>query len=52
MFYCITSLLLENYTSAVLVLSFTYGFAVSAMVVPRLSELRFAQGRSKILEDG
>ncbi len=52
MFYCITSLLLENYTSAVLVLSFTYGFAISAMVVPRLSELRFAQGRSKILEDG
>lgn len=52
MFYCITSLLLENYTSAVLVLSFTYGFAISAMVVPRLSEFRFAQGRSKILEDG
>lgn len=52
MFYCITSLLLENYTSTVLVLSFTYGFAISAMVVPRLSEFRFAQGRSKILEDG
>lgn len=52
MFYCITSLLLKNYASAVIVLSFTYGFAISAMVVPRLSEFRFAQGRSKIVEDG
>lgn len=52
MFYCITSILLKNYTSAVLVLAFTYGFAITAMVVPRLSEFRFAQGRSKIIEDG
>jgi ABC-type Na+ efflux pump permease subunit len=52
MFYCITSLLLKNYTSAVLVLAFTYGFAITAMVVPRLSEFRFAQGRSKLNEDG
>ena len=52
MFYCITSLLLKNYTSVIIVLAFTYGFATTAMVVPRLSEFRFASGRSKTAEDG
>ncbi len=52
MFYCITSLLLKNYTSVIIVLAFTYGFATSAMVMPRLSEFRFATGRSKTAEDG
>ena len=50
MFYSITSLLLENYLSVIIVVAFTYGFATTAMIVPRLSEFIIAMGRAKTLE--
>ena len=51
MFYSITSLLLENYLSVILVVAFTYGFATTAMIMPRLSEFIVSTGRSKIAEN-
>jgi len=51
MFYSITSLLLENYLSVILVVAFTYGFTTTAMVMPRLSEFLVSTGRSKISEN-
>lgn len=47
MFYSITSLMLQNYTSVILVLAFTYGFATTAMIMPRLSEFLVSSGRFK-----
>ena len=47
MFYSITSLLLKNYLSVLLVLAFTYGFASTAMIMPRLSEFLITTGRVK-----
>ncbi len=51
MFYSITSLLLENYLSVILVVAFTYGFTTTAMIMPRLSEFLVSTGRSKISEN-
>lgn len=51
MFYSITSLLLKNYLSVIIVVAFTYGFATTAMIVPRLSEFIIAMGRAKTLEN-
>jgi ABC-type Na+ efflux pump permease subunit len=50
MFYSITSLMLQNYTSVILVLTFTYGFATTAMIMPRLSEFLVSAGRFKAEE--
>jgi ABC-type transport system involved in multi-copper enzyme maturation permease subunit len=47
MFYSITSLLLKNYLSVLLVVAFTYGFATTAMIMPRLSEFLISTGRVK-----
>ena len=52
MFYSITSYLIGNYMSVILVVAFTYGFAITAMVVPRLSEFLISMGRSKLSENG
>lgn len=51
MFYSITSFLLGQYMSVILVVSFTYGFTITAMVVPRLSEFLISMGRSKLAEN-
>ena len=51
MFYSITSYLIGNYMSVILVVAFTYGFAITAMVVPRLSEFLISMGRSKMTEN-
>ncbi len=50
MFYCITSLLLKNYSSVLLVLAFTYGFTTTALIVPRLSEFIVSEGRAKFAD--
>ena len=52
MFYSITSLLLGSYLAVLLVVCFTYGFATTAMVIPRLSEFLVSNSRSKVSEDG
>jgi ABC-type transport system involved in multi-copper enzyme maturation permease subunit len=52
MFYSITSLLLGKYLSVLLVVCFTYGFATTAMMIPRLSEFIVSTGRSKGNEHG
>lgn len=52
MFYCITSLLLKDYGSVILVLAATYGFATTAMIMPRLSEFQIAAGRVHSTDDG
>ncbi len=52
MFYSITSLLLENYLAVLLVVCFTYGFATTAMMIPRLSEFLVSSDRSKTTENG
>ncbi len=52
MFYSITSLLLKNYFSVLLVVGFTYGFATTAMIMPRLSEFIVSTGRVKSTENG
>ena len=51
MFYSITSLLLGKYLSVLLVVCFTYGFATTAMMIPRLSEFIVSTGRSKGAEN-
>ena len=51
MFYSITSYLLGNYMSSIIVVAFTYGFATTAMVIPRLSEFLISMGRSKLAEN-
>ena len=51
MFYSITSLLLRNYLSVIIVVAFTYGFATTAMIMPRLSEFIIAMGRGTSIED-
>ena len=51
MFYSITSFLLGQFMSVILVVAFTYGFAITAMVVPRLSEFLISMGRSKLAEN-
>lgn len=48
MFYSITSLLLGSYLSVLLVVCFTYGFATTAMMIPRLSEFLVSTGRTKL----
>jgi hypothetical protein len=50
MFYSITSLLLENYLSAIIVILSTYGFATVAMIMPRLNEFLVSMGRTKATE--
>lgn len=52
MFYSITSLLLENYLAVLLVICFTYGFATTAMMIPRLSEFLVSSERHKTDENG
>ena len=52
MFYCITSLLLERYLGALLAVTFAYGFATTAIVIPRLSEFLVYSGQSKVTQDG
>ena len=52
MFYSITSLLLEKYLAVFLVICFTYGFATTAMMIPRLSEFLVSSERSKATENG
>ena len=47
MFYLITSLMLQNYASVIIVLAFTYGFATTAMIMPRLTEFLVSAGRFK-----
>jgi ABC-type Na+ efflux pump permease subunit len=47
MFYSITSMLLGHFASVIIVVAFTYGFATTAMLVPRLTEFRISTGRSK-----
>jgi hypothetical protein len=48
MFYCITSLLLKNYGSVIVVVALAYGFAIVALTVPKLNEFHFASaGRSR-----
>jgi len=44
--------LLGNFLSVLLVVSFTYGFATTAMMIPRLSEFLVSTGRSKTAENG
>ena len=51
MFYSITSFLLGNYTPVILVVAFTYGFTIMAMVLPRMSEFLISAGRSKLAEN-
>ena len=52
MFYSITSLLLGNFLAVLLVVCFTYGFATTAMMIPRLSEFLVSTGRSKAEANG
>ncbi len=52
MFYSITSLLIGNYLSVLIVMSTAFGFATMAMMVPRLSEFLVSTGRSKRDEAG
>ena len=51
MFYSITSFLVGNYLSVILVVTFAYGFSISAMVIPRLSEFLISMGRSKLADN-
>lgn len=52
MFYCITSLLLRNYASVLVVLAFAYGFSIVALVVPKLNEFSFATSSARLrMED-
>ena len=51
MFYSITSLLLGHYASVIIVVAFTYGFATTAMLMPRLNEFRISTGRSRSTEE-
>jgi ABC-type transport system involved in multi-copper enzyme maturation permease subunit len=50
MFYSITSLLLGSYLAVLLVVCFTYGFATTAMMMPRLSEFIVSSDRSRTTE--
>ncbi|MFT7629558.1 MAG: ABC-type transport system involved in multi-copper enzyme maturation permease subunit [Mariniblastus sp.] len=52
MFYSITSFMIGSYLSVLLVVCFTYGFATTAMMIPRLSEFLVSSGRSKTAENG
>jgi len=52
MFYSITSFMIGSYLSVLLVVCFTYGFATTAMMIPRLSEFLVSTGRSKTAENG
>ena len=47
MFHALTSLMLKNYTTVIIVLTFAYGFATTAMIIPRLSEFLVSAGRVK-----
>jgi len=51
MFYSITSLLMGRYLAVLLVLCFCYGFATTAMMVPRLSEFLVSTGRSRATDN-
>ena len=52
MFYCITSLLLKNYFSVILVLAFTYGFTTTALIIPRLNEFIVSMDKAKAGDAG
>jgi ABC-type transport system involved in multi-copper enzyme maturation permease subunit len=52
MFYSITSLLLGKYLAVLLVVAFTYGFATTAMMIPRLSEFLVSSEKSKTTDNG
>ncbi len=52
MFYSITSFMIGSYLSVLLVVCFAYGFATTAMMIPRLSEFLVSTGRSKSAENG
>ena len=47
MFHALTSLMLKNYATVIIVLTFAYGFATTAMIIPRLSEFLVSAGRVK-----
>ena len=47
MFYSITSLLIGSYLAVLLVVCFAYGFATTAMMIPRLSEFIVSSDRAK-----
>jgi ABC-type Na+ efflux pump permease subunit len=49
MFYSITSLLIGDYMSVLLVMATTFGFATLAMMIPRLSDFLVSTGRSSIV---
>ncbi len=51
MFYSITSFLIGNYLSVILVVAFAYGFTITSMVVPRMSEFLISMGRTKTAGD-
>ena len=51
MFYSITSLLLGQYLSVLIVFCFTYGWATTAMMIPRLSEFIVSSDRMKTTEN-
>ena len=48
MFYSITSLLLQDYLTVLLVIGTTFGFTTLAMMIPRLSEFLVSTGRSSL----
>jgi len=51
MFFVITSFLLGRTTSVFLVMTATYGFATTAMMMPALGEYMVAMGRVRLQED-
>ena len=50
MFYSITSLMLQQYTSVLIAMCFAYGFATTAMILPRLTEFLVSDGNTKSAE--
>ncbi len=48
MFYSITSLLLQDYLTVLLVIGTTFGFTTMAMMIPRLSDFLVSTGRSSL----
>jgi hypothetical protein len=44
-------LLLKGYASVIIVVALAYGFATTAMIMPRLHEFRISTGRSRSNEE-
>ena len=49
MFYSITSLLMQDYLTVLLVMGFAFGWTTMAMMIPRLSEFLVSTGRSSLM---